>query len=77
MSKNISANVCVCEKIDELEGVDAQNYCANHLKLVSVDGGNWRRLYECPVTGIKWVKDYPHGELQGGGSPRLRRGDNL
>ena len=39
MSKNISANVCVCEKIDELEGVDAQNYCANHLKLVSVDGG--------------------------------------
>ncbi len=68
-----SKNICFCNNIAEIEGVDAQEYCSNHLKTISIDGKNWLTTYECPVTSIQWLEDYPHSEYHGGGSPRLRR----
>ena len=64
---------CICQEITELEGNDADEYAKNHLKEISVDVENWQVTYECPVIGLKWLKDFPHSELHGGGSPRLRK----
>jgi hypothetical protein len=64
---------CICQKITELEGNDALDYAENHLEIISIDKDNWQTLYECPVTGIQWLKDYPDSEYHGGGSPRLRK----
>jgi len=55
-----------------MAGRAAQDYAQEHLKKLSVNE-KWQVLYECPETGIHWLEDYPHGELHGGGPPRLRR----
>jgi hypothetical protein len=57
----------------ELEGGEAVEFAAHHLRKVEVDAVNWQVIYEEPGTGEQWVMDYPHSEAQGGGSPRLRR----
>jgi hypothetical protein len=36
---------------------------------------NWTARYRCPDTGALWIQDFPHGELQAGGPPRLRQLD--
>ncbi|MCZ2290046.1 MAG: immunity 27 family protein [Anaerolineales bacterium] len=64
---------CNCQNISELEGNAALEYIESHLSKIRVDGKTWQVFYECPLTGIQWVKDYPHSEYHGGGSPRLRR----
>jgi hypothetical protein len=63
---------CQCNTITELRGSMAQSCIQNHLKKVHVDAIDWITEYVCPITGRRWIKDYPHGELQGGGEPRLR-----
>jgi len=63
---------CQCETLTELRGGMAISYIENHLKKVRVDAINWTTEYVCPITGKRWIKDYPHSELQGGGEPRLR-----
>jgi hypothetical protein len=67
---------CACKSMFEFNGNEAVEYCEEHLREVEVDGANWTITYECPVTGSKWVRDYPHSEHHGGGSPRLRRMDD-
>ena len=64
---------CNCQNTSELNGNDAIEYAENHLIKIQVDGENWQILYKCPLTGIQWLKDYPHSEYHGGGSPRLRK----
>lgn len=66
-------NKCFCNEIDELNGVDTEKYCDNHLKKVSVDPASWLITYICPETDIQWLRDYPNSEQHGGGSPRLRK----
>lgn len=64
---------CICQEITELKGNEADDYVKNHLQEISVDAENWQGTYECPLTGFKWLRDYPNSELHGGGSPRLRK----
>jgi hypothetical protein len=59
--------------VRELNGAEAVDYARQHLKQVRVDPENWEIEYVDERTGEKWLMDYPHAELQGGGSPRLRR----
>jgi hypothetical protein len=62
---------CQCKDAEEIDGWEAEDYASNHLRKARV--GNWEIEYKCPDTGFHWLMDYPHGELQGGGPPRLRR----
>lgn len=67
---------CRCKELIELNGMEAQNYYKEHLKKISVDGQAWQITYQCPITGILWLADFPHSERQGGGPPRLRKKDD-
>lgn len=58
---------------EELEGKEAVDFAERHLRKVRANPQTWEVEYEDPRTGELWVMDYPHSELQGGGSPRLRR----
>lgn len=64
---------CICQDVFEFTGNEALAYAENHLKTISIDKNNWQTLYECPITGIQWIEDYPYSEYHGGGSPRLRK----
>lgn len=64
---------CLCKEINELEGNEALDYINSHLLQIKSDGKNWQITFECPFTGIQWLKDYPNSEYHGGGSPRLRK----
>jgi Immunity protein 27 len=66
---------CECRDLAELNGSAAQDYARGHLDKLETDPVEWTIQYRCPETGAKWVMDHPHSELQGGGSPRLRRTD--
>lgn len=57
----------------ELYGAEAVSYANQHLRKVRVASDNWEIEYVDDYTGESWIMDYPHSELQGGGSPRLRR----
>lgn len=50
-------SLCRCNRIDRLDGVQAQKYAKEHLKAVETDGG-WRTTYICPYTDKRWVLDY-------------------
>jgi hypothetical protein len=64
---------CMCQAISELEGNEALEFIGDHLQTIFVDSEIWQSLYECPITHIYWLKDYPDSEYHGGGSPRLRK----
>jgi len=63
---------CQCDTAIEFYGAMAQSYAESHLQKGYVDAENWLIEYVCPLTGKRWIMDYPYGELQGGGEPRLR-----
>ena len=48
-------------------------YANTRLRKVKIAPEKWETEYENPSTGEKWLLDYPHSELQGGGEPRLRK----
>lgn len=58
---------------DELHGNAAKNFAESRLEKVTVDDVAWTTTYRDPADGSIWVMDYPHSEVHGGGSPRLRR----
>jgi hypothetical protein len=58
---------------EQLEGNEAIAFAERNLRKLQVDGLNWEIQYEDPITGEKWLMDYPHSEAHGGGSPRLRK----
>jgi Immunity protein 27 len=60
-------------KLEQLEGKDAIDFAERYLKKIRTDGLNWEIEYEDPITGDRWMMDYPHSEAHGGGSPRLRK----
>lgn len=45
----------------------------NSLKEVKVDSINWKIFYLDPLSGEKWIKEYPNSEMHGGGPSILRR----
>jgi hypothetical protein len=57
----------------ELNGKQAADFAEQYLRKLKPNPQTWDTEYEDPRTGAKWVMDYPHSEVQGGGSPRLRR----
>ena len=66
---------CVCKTVAFLKGVEADRYVEGHLRLLSMDYTRWIGRYECPETGLQWIKTYPFPALQAGGPPELRRID--
>jgi hypothetical protein len=66
---------CACSDLFALEGAAVRSYAEEHLEKMSVDPVAWTTTYRCPETGRTWLLDHPHGELQGGGPPRLRQLD--
>jgi hypothetical protein len=62
---------CRCNELIEIEGWEANEFAEVHLKIVQIK--NWEIDYECPETGIHWLMDFPNGDWQGGGPPRLRK----
>ena len=66
---------CACDSVFELDGNAAVEYAREHLDEVAIDHVDWLIHYRCSDTGRLWVRDYPHGELHGGGPPRLRQRD--
>ena len=54
-------------------GREAERYSREHLEKLDVDPLNWLVRYRCPDTGRLWIRDFPHGESQSGGRPRLRQ----
>jgi hypothetical protein len=65
--------ICKCLHIDELKGVEAEDYAKEHLKLRARDQEKWQEEYECPSTGKRWLMEFPLAEAHGGGPARLRR----
>ena len=43
------------------------------LRQVKVDSINWLVFYLDTMTNEKWVKEYPHSEMHGGGAPILKQ----
>lgn len=43
----------------------------SHLAEVARDASGWNVLYRDPLDGRYWEMTYPHGEMHGGGPPRL------
>jgi hypothetical protein len=62
---------------DELHGNAATRFAETRLEKVAVDVVAWTTTYRDPADGSFWVMDYPHSEVHGGGSPRLRRQQDL
>jgi hypothetical protein len=44
---------------------------AERLERLSDDSGGWEVLYRDPRDGRLWELTYPHGQMHGGGPPRL------
>ena len=65
---------CRCNELNEIDGWEADDYAKGHLNKIRVS--NWEIEFECPETGIQWIMDFPHGELQGGGPPHLKKVQN-
>lgn len=55
----------VCERIEELTSQVLEQVAMSKLY------GAWETLFRDPADGRLWERTYPHGELQGGGPPRL------
>jgi hypothetical protein len=51
----------ICQRIDWLTAY----------RLTRVGGGGWETLFQDPTDGRYWERTYPHGEMHGGGPPRL------
>ncbi len=56
----------VCERIEWLVN--------SYLRMIaaSPQWGDWETLFQDPNDGRYWERTYPHGELQGGGPPKLQ-----
>jgi hypothetical protein len=61
--------ICKCLSEEKMHGAEGAKYTAEHLIEIAYNQDTWETLYECPETGVLWVKTYPHAEYHGGGSP--------
>lgn len=64
---------CLCDEINELNGIEAQKYARDHLIKLSVNPQTWEISYKCPEKDILWILDFPFSEMHGGGPHRLRK----
>lgn len=71
-----SQTPCKCPDTSRLDGDDAENYAANHLRLIERSrDSNLAEDYQCDVTRTAWVLDFPlrHWAEDHRGTARLRR----
>lgn len=67
----------LCCKWNVVDGVATGNDICDRIALLikhylkKVAGGGWETLYVDPNDGRYWELTYPHGEMHGGGPPRL------
>lgn len=45
---------------------------SGYLVRIAADQTGWEQLFRDPSDGRYWELTYPHGELHGGGPPKLR-----
>ncbi len=64
---------CVCDRVHELEGQEAETYAEDHLEKLEVDSVRWTKNFVCPSTGRTWLMDFPQSGAHGSGPPRLRQ----
>ncbi len=64
--------MCVCRGMDQLPADQVQRYVEAHLTEMDRDPETWVIVYECPRTGVRWLGDFPHSQMHGGGPMRLR-----
>lgn len=64
--------MCICRVMEQIPESDVPRYVRSHLTKVDSDPETWVETYECPRTGARWIGDYPHSEMHGGGPMRLR-----
>lgn len=64
---------CRCDSVSELWDKEAKEYADEHLEELEVRASGWEVIYKCPVTGHRWLEDYPRSGEHGGGPMRLRR----
>jgi hypothetical protein len=57
---------------DEINGRAAQEFAKQNLHKIRTDVVMWTIEYQ-DQEGNTWIMDYPQGDLQGSGPPRLRR----
>jgi hypothetical protein len=60
-------------ELTELHGNAATRFAKANLEEISTDVVEWTVKYRDPRDGSEWLMDYPHSEVHGGGSARLRR----
>ena len=48
-----------------------QWHISEHLKKLTTDASGWLSLYRDPRDARLWELSYPHGEMHGGGPPKL------
>ena len=56
-----------------MHGAEGQKYSDKHLIKLAHNDDTWETLYECPDSGVLWIKKYPHAEYHGGGPPDFEK----
>lgn len=65
--------ICRCNELAEMQDGAVSDQYKQHLRQVRVDAANWEIEYVCPITGHRWIEDFPMSYAHGGGPSRLRR----
>ena len=68
------SGTCRCSEIERLDGNEAEVYAGDHLRLIERGRGPFE-MYQCDVTAISWIMDFPlrHWAPDRRGRVRLRR----
>lgn len=65
--------MCRCGDVIEMWDGEAKSYADEHLEEIEVRAGGWEVVYECHLTGERWLEDCPRSGEHGGGPMRLRQ----
>jgi Immunity protein 27 len=57
----------------ELTIIVGESFDKKRAELKLIKQLNWENYYLDEKTHEKWIEEYPHSQLQGGGDPQLRK----
>jgi len=55
--------ICMCEKLERLEGMSARIFIAQYLEETGVDENDGEIYYACKVCGRPWTQKTVEGQL--------------